>query len=98
MNEYLGKSTTKNEEKDDYGHLIPAGERVAKCHYLEMHREIRQGIAYYTEDRKITRFLLLHCRDMSSRRDSSGETSWHNRGDALCRSRAPHCANGIGTG
>ena len=44
--------TTVIQESDEYGHKIPPNERVAKCQYLEKHKETRDGILYYKEENK----------------------------------------------
>ena len=56
-NYYLAKLITniyetEESEKDDYNHEMPAHQKVITCSYLEVHKDIKEGTIYYTEQKK----------------------------------------------
>ena len=57
QNYYLAKLIiniyeTKEYEKDDNNHEIPAQQKVIACSYLEVHKDIKEGTIYCTEQKK----------------------------------------------
>ena len=51
---------TKELEKDDYHHEVPANQRVMKCNYLELFRENKDGDVYYVEEKKVAK-ISAYC-------------------------------------
>ena len=43
---------TEESQKNDYNHELPAHQKVIACSYLKVHKDIKEGILYYIEQKR----------------------------------------------